>query len=160
LPQTIFPKYQKWKLKKLELFVKVLYNSSNDLNHLQVTLAKWRDTITPSNILNVDGAQTKMISIEQSSGTEVRDTELDILRIACFYPPIVLEGTNPTGVGNADAYLSTTTFMDGELYNQAHFNAFAIQFTAGSNLSGSESVSCVYYYKSTWLASNPSFEAT
>lgn len=155
-PVTIFPKFQKWRLKKLEFFYKILTTGAATGTIGQLTIAKWRDEITPNNLLAVPGAQTKMMTIKEQGQAETESTELDVLRCACFWPPVSMQGeANPSGL--TTSYLMSP-YMDGEKYAAARFNAFGLQWTLGSNASNSITVSGIGYFKSTWIAYTPTFE--
>jgi len=158
-PQTVFPKYQKWKLKKLEFFFKILNTDDSDGSIGQLSIAKWVDQNVPENIMNVPGCQTKMITIHSgsSTGQSTIDPELDILRCACFWPPVSIDGNNSAGSGTATAYLMNPAF-DGRQYNNTRFNSFAVQYTLGSPASSSFEVSGIGYFKATFLAYGQSFE--
>jgi len=158
-PQTIFPKYQKWKLKKLEFFFKVLTTDQSDGSIGQLSISKWVDQNVPENIMNVPGCQTKMVSVYHGSSPAINqlDPELDIIRCACFWPPVSMDGNNSAGSGTATAYLMNPAF-DGRQYNQARFNSFAIQYTLGSPAASSFEVSGIGYFKATFLAYGQSFE--
>jgi len=157
----IFNSFQKWKVKKIELFANVTNVSNNpsadQVSRVQLTLSKWRDEAVPANILNVDGAQTKIIHVTESTATQP-DAELDILRCATFWPPVTFAGRTPTG-STAQSYLMNTWF-DGREVVDVHYNSFAVQLTRSSPSPQNQPIvyTVLYYFKVTFLAKNPSFQ--
>jgi len=158
--QNIYPKYQKWKLQKLEFFFKPLNvtpTATISRSIGQLSISKWRDRQDPSNILNVGGCQTKMMTVTNNDSGQDQNSEIDLIRCACFNPPVSIDGLNTARTSGNFSYL-INPWMDGESWQQASFNAFALQWTLGSPSSDSFSVNGVGYFKATWIAKNPSFE--
>jgi len=156
----IFNSFKKWKVKKVELFANVtnVTNEPSGVERVQFTLSKWRDEAIPNNILNVDGAQTKIIHVAPSDSTTTGDPELDILRCATFWPPVSFAGRNPAG-STSQAYLMDTWF-DGRNVADVSYNTFAGQITRGSPSSQNQPIvyTVLFYFKVTFLAKNPSFQ--
>jgi len=156
--QTIFPTFQKWKLKKLELYVDMTGLSGvGNSETVQVTLAKQRDKLAPENIMNIPGAQTKILRVSPASvsPTDSSEGQLDVLRCACFWPPVSISGRNPSD--NSSTTYLMNPWMDGEQYGQADFNAFSLQVTRSGNATSDTNYNFLYYFKATWIANTPVF---
>jgi len=154
----IFNSFQKWKVKKVELYANVTTVSnapSSATERTQFTLAKWRDQAVPSNILNVDGAQSKIIHVAPEGG--VTDAELDILRCATFWPPITINGQTRGGSGSL--YLMEPWF-DGRQSANVEYNTFVGQITRSAPSTQNDPIvyTVLYYFKVTFLAKNAAFQ--
>jgi len=158
----IFNSFQKWKVKKVELFANVTSVSnepSGTTERVQFTLSKWRDEAVPNNILNVDGAQTKIIHVyDNTSSTSPADPELDILRCATFWPPVSIAGRNPAG--STDQTYLLNTWFDGRNVTNVSYNTFAGQITRAAPSTQNQPIvyTVLFYFKVTFLAKNPSFQ--
>jgi len=156
----IFNSFQKWRVKKVELFANVTSVSnegSSATERVQFTLSKWRDEATPHNILNVDGAQTKIIHV--AGGTNPNpDSELDILRCATFWPPVSIAGRSPSGA-SGQTYLMSPWF-DGRNVNNVRYNTFVGQITRSAPSTQNQPIvyTVLFYFKVTFLAKNAAFQ--
>jgi len=155
----IFNSFQKWKVKKVELFANVTAvtnTPSGTTERVQFTLSKWRDEAVPNNILNVDGAQTKIIHVNHSDSAV--DPELDILRCATFWPPVSIAGRNPAG--STDQTYLINTWFDGRNVTNVSYNTFAGQITRSSPSTQNQPIvyTVLFYFKVTFLAKNAMFQ--
>jgi len=159
---AVFDSFQKWKVKKVEIFANVTAvdnaPSGSPVSRVQFTIAKWRDNAAARNIMNVPGAQSKIIHVVGGTATPA-DSELDIMRAACFYPPVSIEGRN-TGGTSSLAYLVDPWF-DGAAVAGVSFNTFVGQITRSSPSTQNDPIryTVLYYMKVTFLAKNAAFQA-
>lgn len=158
--QNIFPKFQKWKLKKLEVYIDVTNISGSEgvIETVQFSIAKNRDRTAPDNVLNVPGCQTKILRITDGGGppnTDANEGQLDVLRAACFWPPVSMAGRNPNDTTSL-SYLENP-WMDGKQYATSDFNAFAVQVTRSVGATRDTTYNFLYYFKTTWIANTPVF---
>jgi len=160
-PNAVFRSFQKWKVKKVEVYANidgVTNSNAPTFERVLFGLSKWRDNATPPSILHVDGAQAKIIHVPISA-TIGQLNELDIQRCACFYPPISIEGRNPTGTSSL-SYLVDPWF-DGRAATSVSYNTFVAQVSRSIASTQNQPIvfNVIYYFKVTFLARNPTFES-
>jgi len=147
--------FQRVKLKKLEMYVEIFNEdgSGSDRTFL-LSLAKFRqgDVLSSepgvpteqANARTIQGCQPKMFRLGS-------DTPLEIMRIACFYPPlqkrIATDSTSNADYNIEDGYVSTNAVAG----NSPIWKTFILSIQPSASGSTDNNLVASYYFKSTWI---------
>jgi len=138
--------FQRFKVAKAEIFITVSLTQMGQFVRYQFSVAKFRAHQFVSgtvSVKNIPGCDTKIMT-SQASG-EQPDSQLDIIRKACFYPPVNV-GENSTTDGTTEVL--TNKWIDNRNLNAARWNTFIGEvYTANDAPSGGYAYSVEYYYK-------------